>query len=212
MKIFHFSDNHGRFEWLREAISDDVDLIISTGDFFPNCSRVDRTKEVRHQTWILDENMEFFKDVFGGRPFMCVDGNHDFIPLGQGMLIGGYAETIPVTPEGVMYGGLRFAGFPEVPYFTGEWNRESEWEDLRDLVDDTFHCKPDILLTHAPCLSILDDGIGIEPLLTAFSYQENNIKHHMFGHNHLHGGEKKYIEGFDCTFHNNATTYGVIDV
>ena len=210
MKIFHFSDNHGRIQWLRDAIPDDVDLIISTGDFFPNCSRGDVEKEVRHQTWWLGENTEFLMDVLNGRPFMVVDGNHDYIPLAQGMILAGYSETIPITPNGAMFDGLCFAGFPEVPYFTGEWNYETEWDDLRDLVDNTLDCRPDVLVTHAPCLSILDDGIGIEPLLTQLSYRDNNVKHHFFGHNHQHGGQS--CERMEIQFHNNATTGRVIEV
>ena len=210
MKLFHFSDNHGKIDWLRKIDLSKIDCVVSTGDFFPNCSRGNRVKEVGFQTRWFDSIVEEFKEILGDLPFLVVDGNHDYIPLGQAMLLAGYSNVIPITPEGVTVGGIKFAGFGEVPYFTGEWNRETDWEDLRDLVEDTMFSKPDVLVTHAPCLGILDDGIGIEPLSTALSYEHHNVRHHLFGHNHLNGGHSREV--MDIMFHNAATTYGIVVV
>lgn len=204
MKIFHFSDNHGKIDWLKDAIPADVDLIVSTGDFFPNCSRGNRKKEVGFQIRWLDDEAEKLMDYLGGKPFMIVDGNHDYIPLAQELILRGYREVLPITTNGVMFDGLCFAGFPHIAYITGEWNREADYQELRDLVDETLDCVPNVLVTHAPAASILDCGWGIEPLLTQLSYRNHSVKHHLFGHVHVHGGEE--VERMEIMFHNAATT------
>lgn len=208
MKIFHFSDNHGRIDWLKEAIPDDVDLIVSTGDFFPNASRGVRKIEVPFQIRWLDACAENFMSYLKDKPIMIVGGNHDYIPLAQDLILRGYGgRVIPITIEGVMFDGLRFAGFPHIPYISGEWNLEVDYQEMRDLVEETMESNPDVLVTHCPPAGILDDGYGNEPLLTQLTYQDHNIKHHLFGHCHLSGG--KEVERMEIWFH-NAACHGMI--
>jgi Icc-related predicted phosphoesterase len=210
MKLFHFSDNHGKIEWLKDAIPADVDMIVSTGDFFPNCSSGILEKEVTFQRKWLKDREGYLQEVLNGRPFLVVNGNHDFICLAEEMFSYRYYNTYKISCDGETIKGLKFAGFDEVPYFTGQWYRETDWQEMKEIVEETFAAKPDILVTHAPCLGILDDGIGCEPLLTALSYEDHNIKHHLFGHNHVHGGQS--VEKMGVTFHNNAKTGRVIEL
>ena len=54
MKLFVFGDNHGKIEWLREVNTDEFDMFVCTGDFFPNCSRGNAQKEVNFQAHWFD--------------------------------------------------------------------------------------------------------------------------------------------------------------
>lgn len=210
MKIFHFSDNHGSIDWMNSVDLSDMDMIISSGDFFPNCSRGNRIKEPSFQNAWFDKNANHIKDFLKGKPILVVNGNHDFIDLGDKLLEHGYYDTYKITPEGETINGITFAGFGEIPYIAGEWNGEIDWHELKELVEETFECRPEVLITHAPCAGILDAGFGIEPLLTHLSYHTHVVKHHFFGHIHIHGG--KVQEAMDIVFHNNACGYGIAEI
>ena len=210
MKLYHFSDNHGNIDWLSTVDFSEIDLIVSTGDFFPNCSRVNAEKEVTFQRAWFQRNKDFLFEKFAGKTILIVNGNHDFICLAEELYSAGYYDAIKITTEGETIDGITFAGFGEIPYITGQWNREVDWRELKDLVEETLWCVPDVLITHAPPASILDAGLGIEPLLTALTYDRHKVKHHLFGHCHEFGGQR--CERMEIKFYNSATTAQVIEI
>ena len=185
MNIFHFSDMHGNLS-LIESIPEETDLIVSSGDFFPNCSRGNRKKEPLFQESWLNANKQKIVDSFRDLPVLCVNGNHDFISLADMLL-----TCTEVTPSGVKFGGFTFSGFGEIPFIFGEWNREVQDDELKKLAEQALASDPDILIVHAPCAGILDAGYGNRPLLRALTYQSHNVKYVLHGHVHEDGGKIK---------------------
>jgi Icc-related predicted phosphoesterase len=217
MRIFHFSDVHGEIDWLGLADFSGIDLIISTGDFFPNCSRGNVSKEIGFQTSWWNRNRDFVAGVFGSIPILVVNGNHDYICLAENLNNVGCSATL-VTPDGVIVSGTRFSGFREIPYIAGEWNGEKTESELSRIVTRTFDSDPEILVTHCPPAGILDQvggyggrgiSIGSCSLLDALSYRDHRIRAHLFGHNHNQPGT---IEHMGIRFHNNACGWDIVEV
>ena len=218
MRIFHFSDVHGEIDWLNMADLSNVDLIVSTGDFFPNCSRGNVGKEIGFQTSWWNKNKDFVAGAFGSIPILIVNGNHDYICLAESLANVGCSATL-VTPSGVNVGGIRFAGFREIPYIAGEWNGEKIEEELSRIVAETFGSDPEILVTHCPPAGILDQcgggyggrgiSVGSRSLLDALSYRNHRIRAHLFGHNHNQSGR---IEHMGIMFYNNACGWDIVEI
>lgn len=210
MRLFHFSDNHGEIAWLGEVDLSGIDIIVSSGDFFISHTGGGPKEKARIQAQWFERNEGFIKAAFGGKPVLVINGNHDYVCLAERLLAAGYPNAIKVPMGGVTIGGVTFAGLEEVAAFKGIWNREASWCELKALVEELFSCQADVLVTHAPPLGILDHEVGIEPLFTAFRYQEHRIRHHLFGHNHYYGGRAE--EAMGVRFYNNACTCGIVEV
>ena len=206
MRILHTSDLHGRVDILLNALScADFDLWLDTGDFFPNKTRGEEYIETVFQKEWFEGTPEWISapgpgpkwsgaapaitELLKGRPAVCVGGNHDYVSLAAILKAVG-ADAYEVTTKGIEAGGLKFAGFPHIPWIAGEWNNEIH--DFRDLVDETFRSNPDVLVTHAPPAGILDvyhgESCGIESLMSNLCYTEHKIQAHFFGHVHESGG------------------------
>ena len=140
-----------------------------------------------------------------------VPGNHDFADLAMLLRRDG-VNAQEVTPEGVDFQGVRFAGFGHIPFIEGRWNREVFVPELRDLSHRTLTVgDPDVLLTHAPPGHILGGSHpGNGPLLTALTHLPHRVRVHLFGHIHETGG--RLVEHMGIRFYNSATTVQVLDV
>ena len=204
MKIAHVSDIHGHYSTLDRLGGDAPDLWVITGDFFPNKTRGHVPTETRWQTnWFGYKSFSIRRRLLGA-PVLLVPGNHDYVNL-AGLLRRDGVDAQEVTPDGVEFRGVRFAGFGHIPFVAGEWNRESTTQELYDLTHRTLDCDPDVLLTHAPPDGILNGRYpGIGPLTTALTYRPHRVTHHFFGHSHEDGG--KSVEHMGITFVNSATT------
>jgi Icc-related predicted phosphoesterase len=219
MLIYHFSDNHGRFEKLKAYVDANglPDVFVMTGDFFPNCSsnyqRDKATEASWQETWML-KYMDTFQTILGGKPLLFCLGNHDYADLEDiCSTVGIDAKKVP--PTGMEYLGYKWAGFGHVPYLWGHWNREADEKLLGILTGEVVVAAPDFLLTHAPPFKILDktkhgELIGIRPLYGALASGVLNPKYHFFGHVHEHGGERETIDG--TTFVNSATTIQKVEI
>src|ERR1700722_7487649 len=78
MRICHISDTHGSFP----RLSGRYDIVLHTGDFFPNSTAVfagNKTAEMIFQDDWLGENIKTMKPWLQGHPFLYVPGNHDFL-------------------------------------------------------------------------------------------------------------------------------------
>lgn len=201
--IAHISDIHGNLAPLF-AGSDLPDVWVFSGDIFPNETRGDRVVEVPFQTVWFGTIADALVARLGGRPVVCVGGNHDYVDFAA-LLRSHGVDARDVSDGPVDVAGHRFAGFRSVPFIAGEWNGEER--DLSPMVDTAFEQDPTILLTHAPASGILDQcsdghGDGVRPLTSALQYRPHRIVAHLFGHIHERGQQD--VEEMGIHFFNGA--------
>lgn len=216
MKIYHFSDSHGRFAHLEKFVEENglPDVFVMTGDFFPNSYAVFFDGAIGEETfqeaWFLSHVKEL-KDILGGKPMVYVYGNHDFYRPTEHDYTSHGIEAYHVNCHARWLFGFTWAGFPHITEIGGFWKDEASDEQLEQLVDAMCRSrnKPDIVLTHSPPFGILDlckngDYAGIKSLTDAIATGKINPKVHFFGHIHECGGRQEEIEG--TLFVNSATT------
>lgn len=214
MKIFHASDLHADLYPLT-LIDKDVDVVVSSGDFFPNLIRGGLSKEPEFQRSWFARNSENICRYLAGRPVIIVNGNHDFVCLAE-MLVGcGYTGQVHLlTPDKVTeFGGKRWTGHSFVPYIYGQWNGELQPCDLAVASKQLFrHENIDALVTHVPPAGILASEWGCPTISQCFAHDPNasSIKVHMFGHVHSSGGNT--TEVFGTKFYNSACTPQIIEL
>tara|TARA_Y100000034_G_scaffold84980_1_gene101950 strand:- start:1064 stop:1705 length:642 start_codon:yes stop_codon:yes gene_type:complete len=206
MRVLHSSDLHGKYGALLKMMEEDFSVWIDTGDFFPNRTRGDVAIEPRYQAgWFEKEGLgKKLVSMLRGRPLITVGGNHDYASLAELIrLSGGTALDLCERPAFV--GGLKFAGFREIPWIRGEWRGETM--DFGSIVEKALSADPDVLVTHGPPAGILDKcpmhGTGTVALTTALTYKPHKIKTHLFGHIHDWGGQE--LMEMDTRFINGAT-------
>lgn len=216
MKIYHMSDTHG--DHFRRVMDrgpqDPPDAWIHTGDFFPNSPNYSMDYEGPYQMRWWRNNYESFIRRLKGKPLITVAGNHDWLNLAALCRARG-VEAYEANPAGFTFGGLKFAGFREIPYINGRWKGEADRATLKSCTEAVLFADPDVLVTHAPPKGILDgldcgDHIGNEPLAVALATGSHKIKLHAFGHVHEHGG--KMLTKGDILFSNAATRLNVFDL
>lgn len=201
MKVLHTSDLHGRYHLLLN-VKEEFDVWIDTGDFFPNSvyGRGIQERDYQHKWFVKHKNLDRrITDWLGSRASVYVPGNHDFEELAN--LLPGIQR---ITPQGLDIGGLKLAGFRQIPYINGYWNGEI-W-DFTEVIEQTLATNPDVLVTHSPPHTILDEQprYGITLLTSYLLYKDHNIRHHLFGHCHLDGGKTeskagiKFYNGAEC--------------
>lgn len=216
MRIAHVSDIHGHYKILG-MIEDLPDLWCLTGDIFPYMGFNDYNEwgtpssEIPHQIRWWGHKGDSFVRRLGGKPVLLVPGNHDFADLASLLRRDG-VNAREVTPEGLEFRGIRFAGHGHIPFIQGRWNREVFDDQLRDLAHRTLtEGNPDVLMTHAPPGHILGgEHPGDAPLLTALTYQYHRVRVHLFGHIHETGG--RMVEHMGIKFYNSATTLQEIEL
>lgn len=154
-----------------------------------------------------------------GRPFISVQGNHDFTSLAEPLKRAG-AKVWDVAWGPVEVGGEVFAGFREIPYVTGEWAGELEAGPMgevaaSELVRKALGEDPTILLTHSPAMGVLDfckpkgGNCGIPSLSFALQTRPHRVKLHMFGHVHE---QPLVVREGGIVFSNAATRARIIEV
>ena len=129
-----------------------------------------------------------------GRPFISVQGNHDFTSLARPMQRAG-AKVWDVADGPVEIDGERFAGFRHIPFITGEWAGEmgpgvlGTMEGARRTAK-AMAADPTVLVTHSPGMGVLDQcpskggRCGIPGITTHLFMKPNRVKLHLFGHVH----------------------------
>lgn len=214
MKIFHASDLHADLHPLT-TIDKDVDVVVSSGDFFPNLTRGNINIEPNFQReWFKKHSQDIFR-YLAGRPTIIVNGNHDYICLAEMMVEHGYAgKVLLLTPDKVVeFGGKRWVGHGFIPYIYGDWNGELQPHDLAVVSKQLFqHENVDVLVTHVPPKGILASEWGCPTLAQCFAYHPgaSSIKHHFFGHVHSSGGET--AEVFGIKFFNSACIPQIVKI
>lgn len=181
MKIVCISDTHGQHFGLYLPKGD---TIIHSGDF---CNRGEMIDCVRFFNW------------FGTLPFknkIVIAGNHDLW-----MEKANPSEIKAIIPPGVIYlndsgveiDGINFWGSPVQPrFFNWAFNRNRGPEIRKHW--DKIPNNTDVLITHGPPYSILDEAprdygtekVGCEDLLN--KVKKLRPKLHVFGHIHYSYG------------------------
>lgn len=234
MKILHTSDLHAD---LMEKLHNKTHLIgafdvwVDTGDFFPNFPLIKkknghsseeiidkRTEKKRQAEWLKEKKiLEHMTKWLNGRPFVSVQGNHDFISLVDALHKFGYENAYEISPEGFELEGFKWAGFPNIPYIGGEWNHETLPCEFDELMERIHKSQPELLIIHCPPKGILDlvkryaktgqvrrANYGIGHFTNYFSYKPHRISHVLCGHIHEQGGMKKNHEDLGVCFINGA--------
>lgn len=166
--IYHLSDWHlteGAFDaFFNARLSEDKsllspDLIVLTGDMLRNFNNFKQRiadngqYEAGRQRRIYKGQVNCIRRYFPGVDIYGVRGNHDWCDYSDE---GNVMEF--VHGNSFKWKHLTLAGFRGVPFFHGNWNDEFQEQGLEGLCDmvpkDT-----DILVTHAPPYSLLDDAI-----------------------------------------------------
>ena len=208
MLIGHFSDLHSELSVLIENTVE-PHVWICTGDMMPNKTRGYREIEPRFQTDWFMSHREQIEGALRGIPLIWVSGNHDYVDLAELLRRYSGLKTWSIDPSTVIeYKGVRFAGFPGIPYIAGEWNHEIHQHDFVQLVNQALDHRPDVLLTHAPPDGILSGPAyipGIKALTHQLMYREDaRPKAHLFGHIHEHGGMSARLGPANTLFVNSS--------
>jgi Icc-related predicted phosphoesterase len=216
MRCLHTSDLHGEVGLIFDLEQDseqNFDVWIDTGDFFQECTRANKTAESLFQpTWFREKIGARLVKQLAGRQVICVAGNHDYASLGACLVEAGHPEKKVFEIQAgrsFEFGGLRFAGFREIPRIVGEWNYEEF--DLARVIEMSFAQNPDVLLTHTPPGGILDGSqfrFGDPKLAVKLFYGEHKVRYHLFGHIHVDGGKSQVENGI--SFFNGARQAQVI--
>lgn len=216
MIIVHVSDNHS----VLYPLPKEGDVVVHTGDFLPNASRGKREIEVPFQTEWLKLNADRIKNWIDNRPFLFSYGNHDFCPNICDILQDHGIDAHDITSTVYEFGGLKFYGFPFIPFLAGEWNGECFGDqmqrEVRRIKDVILEHKVDILCAHCPIYGILDlyleEHCGNQQLADLLSYgidRDKWPKALLCGHVHEGNG----ITDLDGMLVSNAaTTVHLLDI
>jgi Icc-related predicted phosphoesterase len=214
VKIAHFSDTHGL---PRKGIPEQCDLVVHSGDLFPNQTRGVREVEISYQRQWLHRTMPHWRSWLQNIPMLMVAGNHDYIDPTPLMRAAGL-RVYNVEGRILDMHGLRFMGLPDIPWMGGEWNHERSDTEMKEHVDLIYEFKPDVLIAHCPPYGVLDtpyefnDGyhIGSTPLANALSYHPHEVKAVLCEHCHEQGGREARVRS--TLISNAATTRRVVEI
>lgn len=211
-RILHCSDSHGQFP----EFKGDFDIIVHSGDMLVN--RVPRIAIDEHlfQRDYIRANGEKFKKWIGDKPFIFCAGNHDYAePCKELRDLG--INAINATNKVVKVNGIKFFGFPYVPYI-GVWNWEAEPKAMQRKVKHMLQIleeeKVDVLIAHAPPYGVLDTsntGQKIGNIGMTEALDEGRLYSKMYLTGHCHGFGGKVIKYKGKIISNAATTYQILD-
>lgn len=159
MLVAHVSDTHSTFP----TIPQEAEIIVHSGDLLPNKTRGIREVEERYQTeWVIN-NLSLFKEWIKNKRFFFSAGNHDYIDLCKILRKENILAT-DITNCIHEYKGIKFYGFPYIPWIDGEWNYECRSQEMQEKVKklrSTLYKGVDVLVCHCPPYGILDSNFVI---------------------------------------------------
>jgi Icc-related predicted phosphoesterase len=227
MRICHVSDLHGNFKRLNGVF----DIVVSSGDLLPNresyVSKGRRNFEESFQyNWIKD-NIEKFKDLLDGKPFLFINGNHDFLHPDSivDLLRQNDINAISLEDKIINFNGINFYGFPYIPYIHGGFNYEKMDKDMVKEIDKMIEninnsSGVEVLVAHAPPHQILDKAFdrlnngpryGNVALLNAMDYKLNVKGPEIVCCGHIHQSHGVMIKN-GVLYSNAATTQQIIEI
>ena len=213
MRIAHASDLHSNLLPLKQVDTSTIDAFVLSGDMFPNASRGNIQTEINFQTdWFKKKRDTIFK-ALGDKPVINVDGNHDFVSLGELLKHYAYAgEVFQINEHEVIeFNGFKFVGHGYIPWIEGEWRGELRAPEMMDIVDRVWdHGPADVLVTHTAPAGILAGPWGCNVLANRLAYRDHVFTHHFFGHVHQHTPQEHTVNG--TKFYNSATGCQIVDI
>lgn len=187
MKILHLSDTHGGQFW-KHPISPDIDVVCHTGDLCPDPPY--SVDFISGQTeWIKSHAKDINKWI-GSKPFVYVQGNHDFIEISE------FVNAIKLTSTPLHLLGEQWCGMSEVPYINGQWNNEADKYEMMAVVDKVISANGTILLCHTPPSGILSQQWGCSSLTLQLMNRDHRYKAILFGHVHLEHYQQITVGGY----------------
>jgi len=206
--LFHFSDNHGRVPVVSATTS--FDAVVCSGDFLPDRypRKEERTRlNLPHvllgtpafqEQWLrtqLDNIVALARD----KPFLSVPGNHDSFNMVPILREAG-VDAHDLTDRLVESVGLRFYGFPYIPWAGGSTHfelmppqMEAKMAKVIQLLNEGAI---DVLVAHCPPYKILDKAksgteCGNPWMLKALATTppEKLPKAYLCGHVHMAAGD-----------------------
>jgi Icc-related predicted phosphoesterase len=222
MRICHTSDNHGHIGKLYGK----YDIVLNTGDFFPNSHHAkngDRVREAKFQLQWLRDSIPYINEQLGSHPFLYVPGNHDYMHphTVEFELQSAGVEAYCISDRLFTFSGVNFYGFPYVPYIDGSYNYERHLPEMQEEIDKMVEIlnstHVDVLACHAPPYMTLDlnftnERFGNTALSNALDYKINkNMMPStlLFGHVHDPYG-MTMRDGVLCV--NSATTQHIVEI
>ncbi len=238
MKILHFSDCHG-FRHRQESgeiislfptIKEEFDIVVCSGDFFPNLHwGANRKKElvkeeIEYQNkWFISQ-LKPFKQFIQNKPFLWSSGNHDWAePVS--ILNKNGIEAYDLDNKVIEFAGFSWYGFPFIPMIQNNWNFERDSNDMRKeiqkFIDRLKYANKfdglDILVAHSPIANILDldEGrgghLGNSHMANALSYQFlKKPRAYLCGHIHAQGHKIEMLD--EMIVSNAATSWNIIEL
>lgn len=211
VRILHISDSHGHF-WEPHGR---YDVVVHSGDIFPNVTRGNRYVEERYQLEQLRKNGEGFRRWANGCPFVFCLGNHDFLDpeIVETELREMGVVAFNVTDQARDICGMKFRGFPWVPRIEGEWNFEVTEQEIADKLKRVD--VPDVMVAHGPIAGVLDVTFDRKPhgssaMANWIAYKNaKQPKAYLCGHMHDSFGVRSEI---GMLISNAATTMNLIEV
>lgn len=222
LRFLHVSDTHGSLPKLKGKYN----LVIHSGDFFPNSYEVINRNLIREAAFQLDwlnQKLRTIKDLLDGDLFLFIPGNHDFLhpDLMEKTLVSAGINAINISEKIITVGEFKFYGFPYIPDIGGTWNYEKKIPEMEIEVDKMVSAlnetHVDVLVTHAPLYQSLDlthgnETVGSTVIANAIDYKINqNMLPKVICHGHVH-------ENCGVTVRNNilisnaATTQHILEL
>lgn len=192
IKIIHTSDTHGLFQPIPYG-----DIFIHTGDF-----SIDGHPGEYEQfnKWLFTLPHQYKIVVLGNHDMDYIYRKTNLNPCTEAKVM--LSNAIVLNSELVEILGLKIYGI-QWRWFTKQYCKNC---DIIDNYYEDWHEIPnelDILLTHCPPYSMLDDNMGSVPLFMEIS--DKKIKYHLFGHIHQSYGYQYYEwPCFGTTFINSS--------
>jgi Icc-related predicted phosphoesterase len=215
MKILHFSDSHGNLHPGILELAGEVDVVVCSGDLMPNGRfRADRgMNQIMQPEWLTSKNtVRFFQSL--KKPLLFCSGNHDFVDPCPILSTYG-VDAVNLDGKLATVQGVRFYGFPWIPYIQGEWAFEATPTEMHQRIR-SIEWPLDVLVSHAPIVDQLSSkgknghSFGNVALFNHVSYEvEATPKAVLSGHCH---GASGLVTVGGCQMSNAAECYRVVTI
>jgi len=207
VKISHHSDTHGL---PRQAVHDEADVIVLSGDLCPNRTRGHVDIEIAYQENWLARTGEQWRVWAKGKPLVLIPGNHDFfIDIARMLRRAGVAAHDVYLASATIY-GVTFLGLPDIPWMGGDWNHERGEQEIEARFATVLDERPDVVVNHCPPHGVLDEPydfgdyhIGSTAFARLLGSHGHEPKAYLCGHCHERGGR---VERVRSTIVSNAAT------
>ena len=216
LRILHISDTHSHFDRLK----DQFDLIVHSGDFFPDPpNKFFGPIEKFQKNW-LETNIRHLKEQVQDKPYFFVLGNHDFYDDQQ---LETYlrSEGIKATSlhnKRIEFEEIYFYGFPYMDFINQYFNYGLDEVELKIKIDEMFekftYDKVDVLVSHAPFQGVLDakghySSKYMREALEKAIKENKAPSHYLCGHCHRYQGVAMFN---NMLVSNAATTQNIIQI